>query len=95
MILGLPVFGRHAAAYRSAVGTDSSVITKDYISNSSLLINLAKGIGKLLVCYKEFQNLSGYTELVESIGTVIDDLNNNKFSYTQIMDAKTYAGGVV
>ena len=30
------------------VGSDASQITNDYIRNSSLLINLAKSIGKLL-----------------------------------------------
>jgi ATP-binding cassette subfamily D (ALD) protein 3 len=39
-------------------------MTRDYIRNSSLLINLAKAIGKLVISYKEIQNLAGYTTLI-------------------------------
>ena len=42
-ILGLPVFGVKRDAYKNAKGgSDASMIAKDYIRNSSLLINLAK-----------------------------------------------------
>lgn len=41
-ILGLPVFGKGKEAYLKRVGNDASAITRDYIRNSSLLINLAK-----------------------------------------------------
>jgi len=34
------------------MGSDASAITNDYIRNSSLLINLAKAIGKLVISYK-------------------------------------------
>jgi len=52
-ILGLPVFGPGSEAYLLKVGSDPSAITRDYVRNSSLLINLAKSIGKLVVSYKE------------------------------------------
>lgn len=41
-ILGLPVFGSGQLQYAKQTGLDASVIAKDYIRNSSLLINLAK-----------------------------------------------------
>lgn len=41
-ILGLPVFGPGSEEYIKKVGNDPSAITRDYIRNSSLLINLAK-----------------------------------------------------
>lgn len=41
-LLGLPVFGPGHEEYLKKVGTDASSITRDYIRNSSLLINLAK-----------------------------------------------------
>jgi ATP-binding cassette subfamily D (ALD) protein 3 len=41
-ILGLPVFGKGNEKYQKLSGNDASVITKDYIRNSSLLVNLAK-----------------------------------------------------
>lgn len=51
-VLGLPVFGPNSAAYIKKVGTDSSAITRDYIRNSSLMINLAKAIGRIVISYK-------------------------------------------
>ena len=63
-VVGLPVFGPGSAKYLAERGTDQALITKDYIRNSSLLINLAKAIGRLVVSYKEVQNLAGYTTLV-------------------------------
>jgi len=62
-VVGLPVFGPGAAAYLAQRG-DQATITKDYVRNSSLLINLAKAIGRLVVSYKEVQSLAGYTTLV-------------------------------
>jgi len=52
-IMGLPVFGSNREAYLKRIGNDKSAITRDYVSNSSLLINLAKAIGRLVVSYKE------------------------------------------
>lgn len=44
-ILGLPVFRMKTGTYKGkAKGDDSALIAKDYIRNSSLLINLAKVI---------------------------------------------------
>mgnify|MGYP006912537399 FL=1 len=63
-IVGLPVFGPGSAEYLKNIGTDPSVITRDYVRNSSLLINLAKAIGRLVISYKEIQQLAGYTTLV-------------------------------
>jgi ATP-binding cassette subfamily D (ALD) protein 3 len=44
-ILGLPVF-KKASQYKASPNEMASNITKDYIRNSSLLINLAK-----VMCY--------------------------------------------
>ena len=63
-VIGLPVFGPNSAKYLAKVGNNSEKITHDYVRNSSLLINLAKAIGRLVVSYKEIQNLAGYTTLI-------------------------------
>ena len=73
-ILGLPVFGPDRYEYLQKIGNDPSAITRDYIRNSSLLINLAKAIGRLVVSYKEIQHLAGYTTLVDDIKEVLIDL---------------------
>jgi ATP-binding cassette subfamily D (ALD) protein 3 len=52
-IVALPVFGPNRKEYLKSVGNDSSKITKDYIRNTSLLINLAKAIGRFIISYKE------------------------------------------
>ena len=52
-VLGLPVFGPGKEKYLKMVGNDPARITKDYVRNSSLLINLAKAIGRIVVSYKE------------------------------------------
>lgn len=52
-VIGLPVFGPGSEKYLKEVGSDPSKITKDYVRNSSLLINLAKAIGRIVVSYKD------------------------------------------
>jgi len=52
-VVGLPVFGPGSKDYLLKNGSDPSIITRDYVRNSSLLINLAKAIGRLVISYKE------------------------------------------
>lgn len=74
-VVGLPVFGPGRAEYLKSVNSDPSLITRDYIRNSSLLINLAKAIGRLVISYKEIQQLAGLTTLVYEMKEVLDDLS--------------------
>lgn len=74
-VVGLPVFGPNSKAYLKKFGNDQAQITKDYVRNSSLLINLAKAIGRLVVSYKEVQNLAGYTTLIHEMDEVLMDLS--------------------
>lgn len=41
-VLGIPVFGAGSKAYLAKMKSDPSGITRDYIRNSSLLINMSK-----------------------------------------------------
>lgn len=52
-VVGLPVFGPGREAYLKSINHDPTKITKDYVRNSSLLINLAKAIGRIVVSYKD------------------------------------------
>ena len=52
-VVGLPVFGPNSEAYLKSINNDPVIITKDYVRNSSLLINLAKAIGRIVVSYKD------------------------------------------
>jgi len=52
-VLGLPVFGPRKEQYLKSIGNDPSQLTRDYVRNTSLLINLAKAIGRIVVSYKD------------------------------------------
>jgi ATP-binding cassette subfamily D (ALD) protein 3 len=56
------------------VKNDPTQITKDYVRNSSLLINLAKAIGRTVVSYKEIQQLAGFTSVVYALKENIENL---------------------
>lgn len=87
IILALPVFtGKFAKYNQENKNSSAAEITKDYIQNSSLLNNLAKAIGKIIVSYKDLQSLSGYTFLVKELSQVIDDINLGKYERKQIGD---------
>ena len=83
-VVGLPVFGPNREAYLKSVNNDPTIITKDYVRNSNLLINLSKAIGRIVVSYKDVQNLAGYTTLINELDEVLVDLKNNKFQRTQV-----------
>ena len=83
-VVGLPVFGPGKEKYLARVGTDPSAITRDYVRNSSLLINLAKAIGRLVISYKEIQHLAGFTTLVYEMKKVLEDLEGGQFVRTQV-----------
>lgn len=88
-VVGLPVFGPRKATYLASVGNDKSQITKDYVRNSSLLINLAKAIGRLVVLYKEIQSLAGYTSLIYELKEVLDDLEAGKYKRGMVTNEET------
>ena len=54
--------------------------------NSSLLINLAKAIGRMVVSYKDVQSLAGYTTLIHELDEVLKDLKQDKFTRIQVVD---------
>ena len=84
IVIGLPVFGSTHAAYLKKVGNDASTITRDYVRNSSLLIDLAGAIGRLIVSYKTIQSLAGYTCLIYEMKEVLMDLQEGKYERTMI-----------
>lgn len=93
-VIGLPVFGPRRHEYLKSVGTDSSKITKDYVRNSSLLINLAKAIGRIVVSYKDVQSLAGYTTLIYEMKEVLDDLEIGKYKRVMLKNTDESEGGV-
>ena len=92
-VVGLPVFGPGREAYLKSINNDPTKITKDYVRNSSILINLAKAIGRIVVSYKDLQNLAGYTTLISEMDEVLTDLKNGRFKRTQVTEGKADDGG--
>ena len=54
-------------------------MTKDYVMNSSLLVDLAIAVGRLVISYKSLQLVAGYTSLIYDCSEVIEDLKMGKF----------------
>ncbi|CAG9321444.1 ABCD3_1 [Blepharisma stoltei] len=87
-VLGLPVFGNNSSGYLAKIGDDPSAITRDFIKNSSLLINLAKAVGRMVVSYKEIQSLIGYTSLIQEADDVLDELASGEYKREMILDSE-------
>lgn len=77
-VLGMPVF-LDSSQYLKKNSEEASNLTRDYIKNSSLLINLSKAIGRILVSYKDIQNLAGYTYLIYDMEEVLNDLQTGNY----------------
>ena len=90
-VVGLPVFGPRRKEYLNGINYDSAIIVKDYVRNTGLLINLSKAIGRIIISYKEIQNLAGYTALVNEANMVLDDMKKGSFERA-IID-ETYLSG--
>lgn len=60
--------------------------------NSSLLINLAKAIGRVVVSYKEVQNLAGYTTLIYEMDEVLSDLSKGQYQRVMVTEGNENAG---
>ena len=97
IILALPVFtGKFTKYTQNNKDSSAAEITKDYIQNSGLLLNFAKAIGKIILSYKDLQNLAGYTSIVNELSQVIDDVHNGKSERKQLNEdiIKKYLPGV-
>jgi ATP-binding cassette subfamily D (ALD) protein 3 len=51
---------------------------------------LAKAIGRLVISYKEIQQLAGFTTLVYEMKEVLDDLEKGKFVRTQVIGSEGF-----
>lgn len=65
-------------------------LTQDYIRNGSLMINLAKSIGRLVISYKDLQNIAGYTVLLSEFQIVLKDLEKGRYVRNQIENKNVY-----
>lgn len=84
LLVGYPVFGPRKEEYLKKVGGNASIIVKDYVRNTGLLINLSKAVGKIIISYKELQNVAGYTYLMHEVDSVITDIRKGKFEVNML-----------
>lgn len=53
-----------------------------------MLINLAKAIGRIVVSYKDVQNLAGYTTLIYEMQEVLNDLEGGKYTRAMVKNTE-------
>ena len=76
-LVGYFILAKPTMKFMGATNDGNSLqnITGDYIRNGSLMINLAKAIGRIVISYKDVQNIVGYTQSLSSLIEVLDDLD--------------------
>ena len=85
-ILALPIFGPDKDIYLQRVGNNPSLMMRDYEQNSSLLVNLAKAIGKIVISYKKLQELAGTTHTIGELVDVIKDVQEKGIYQRNIVE---------
>lgn len=104
-VVAVPVFGsvgvRAYGANAGATDESRSSITRDYVRNSHILINLARAIGQVILLYKNFTQLAGYTARVAELREVLirciraQRQENASGTQRQTVTTTTNADGVV
>jgi ATP-binding cassette, subfamily D (ALD), member 3 len=83
-VVALPVFSSLGMRMYGAAGAEGrSKITRDYVRNSSILINLARAIGQLILLYKTTTQLAGYTARVAELREVLLKFNKDEADASQ------------
>jgi ATP-binding cassette subfamily D (ALD) protein 3 len=95
-VVALPVFG---SVSNDDEAKDTSAITRGYIRNTQILINLAQATGQIVLLYKRITQIAGYTSRVSELlelfahvnranldgATRIDNSNTVKFENVDIV----------
>eukprot|EP00696_Hemimastix_kukwesjijk_P004274 gnl/Hemi2/15273_TR5142_c0_g28_i1.p1 gnl/Hemi2/15273_TR5142_c0_g28~~gnl/Hemi2/15273_TR5142_c0_g28_i1.p1 ORF type:complete len:612 (-),score=123.20 gnl/Hemi2/15273_TR5142_c0_g28_i1:223-2058(-) len=88
LVIGMPVF---LFRERNFADKTSSDLTRDYIRNSQLLLNLARGIGSVVMLYRRTTELAGYTERVAELMELLSKISDNTDSQGNIKLTATTA----
>ena len=83
-VVALPVFG--------SVGNDdetsnTSAITRGYIRNTQILINLAQATGQIVLLYKRITQIAGYTSRVSELLELFAHVNRSNFDGATRIDS--------
>ena len=85
-LLAVPVFGTDSHEYILKTANNPTKIMKDYETNSGLLVNFAKAIGKISISYKKVQELAGACQRVNLLTQVCDDLIYKKTYHRHLIE---------
>lgn len=75
-VIALPVFNDIGTA--DSLDKSASSITKGYIRNTQILINLAQATGQIVLLYKRITQLAGYTSRVGELFELFKELKEDK-----------------
>lgn len=64
-----------------------SARTRDYVTSRQLLVSGAEAIERIMLAYKEVNELAGYTDNVHDMMTVFDDVQRGKFVKSGVKSA--------
>ncbi len=53
--------------------------TQEFVTNRRLLVSAAEAFGRIMLSYRDISELAGYTQRVDELITVFDDILLNKF----------------
>ncbi|EPZ36297.1 ABC transporter domain-containing protein, partial [Rozella allomycis CSF55] len=84
----LPAFLPEISGIKIENGDERS-LTKGFITNKRLMLNLADAGGRVLYAYKELAELTGYTTRVYNLIEVFSDMKRNK--YSKVMVSRDYS----
>jgi ABC-type uncharacterized transport system fused permease/ATPase subunit len=73
LMIALPAF------FFDSKKTSVSTRTRDYVTSRQLLVSGAEAIERIMLAYKEVNELAGYTDNVHDMMTVFDDVQRGKF----------------
>lgn len=95
LMIALPAF------FFDTKQTSVSTRTRDYVTSRQLLVSGAEAIERIMLAYKEVNELAGYTDNVHDMMTTFDDVQRGKFvkggvkSSSSEVDIRTQRGVVV
>jgi ABC-type uncharacterized transport system fused permease/ATPase subunit len=88
LMIALPAF------FFDSKKTSVSTRTRDYVTSRQLLVSGAEAIERIMLAYKEVNELAGYTDNVHDMMTVFDDVQRGKFVKSGVKSNTGENGGV-
>jgi ATP-binding cassette subfamily D (ALD) protein 3 len=84
-VVALPVFGGLGPA-NNTDGQSTADITRGYIRNTQVLVNLAQATGQIVLLYKRITSLAGYTSRVGELLELFDSVQKDATTEAKQID---------